>query len=96
MFGEEIVSDSSMAAGQSDLLKASVASYGSFSPETLADATVGVPGSDTHDALASSIKDAMHAWAALVYSDADAIEATGLAFSEEDGTLASKLLGIGR
>lgn len=96
MFGEEIVSDSSTAANQSNLLKVSVAGYGLFSPEALADATVGIPGSDIHDALASSIKDALHVWATLVYSDADAIEATGLAFSEEDGTLASKLLGIGR
>lgn len=95
MSSDTIVSDPQSTANQSERLKSSINGYSSIAFKEYSGATTGIPGSATHDAATSSFHGTLQNWKVLVYSDANAIRDTGLAFSETDTGIANKLLGIG-
>ncbi len=94
MSGEEKQSNSVAASEEAQRILSGLDGYCSFSMKDISD-PVPVQGSAVHDELGSSIRSSLESWKSLLISDAAAIEQTGLAFNEVDGSLARGLLGVG-
>ena len=94
MMAGDVQSSSAAAQGKRDQILSALGSYTSFQAESAAALSDGAPPAH-HDERSASYASALSGYADAVSRDADALVQVGMAFDDQDASLAARLLGVG-